>query len=80
MTKKSAAILMAIEEAKKNSDTPVKVNGFKEGYSSFYIVVNEEFISLLIGIMPIDDLNELEVRSINEPLARTINLFEQFIF
>lgn len=80
MTKKSAAILMAIEEAKKNSDTPVKVNGFKEGYSSFYIVVNEEFISLLIGIMPIDELNELEVRSINEPLARTINLFEQFIF
>lgn len=80
MTKKSAAILMAIEEAKKNLDVPVKINGFKEGYSSFYIVVNEEFVSLLIGIMPIDELNELEVRSINEPLARTINLFEQFIF
>lgn len=80
MTKKSAAILMAIEEAKKNLDVPVKVNGYREGYASFYIVVNEEFVSLLIGIMPIDELNELEVRSINEPLARTINLFEQFIF
>ncbi len=80
MTKKTAAILMAIEEAKKNLDVPIKVNGYKEGYSSFYIVVNEEFISLLIGIMPINELNELEVRSINEPLARTINLFEQFIF
>lgn len=80
MTKKSMAILTAIEEAKRNYDVPVKINGFKEGYSSFYIVVNEEFISLLIGIMPIDELNELEVRSINEPLARTINLFEQFIF
>lgn len=80
MTKKTAAILMAIEEAKKNNNTPIKINGYKEGYSSFYIVVNEEFISLLIGIMPIDELNELEVRSINEPLARTINLFEQFIF
>ena len=80
MTKKSIAILTAIEEAKRNYDVPVKINGFKEGYSSFYIVVNEEFISLLIGIMPIDELNELEVRSINEPLARTINLFEQFIF
>lgn len=80
MTKKTAAILMAIEEAKKNLDVPIKVNGYKEGYSSFYIVVNEEFISLLISIMPINELNELEVRSINEPLARTINLFEQFIF
>lgn len=80
MTKKSMAILTAIEEAKKNLDVPVKINGYKEGYSSFYIVVNEEFISLLIGIMPIDELNELEVRSIQEPLARTINLFEQFIF
>ena len=80
MTKKSMAILTAIEEAKRNYDVPVKINGFKEGYSSFYIVVNEEFISLLIGIMPIDELNELEVRSIHEPLARTINLFEQFIF
>ena len=80
MTKKTAAILTAIEEAKKNSDTPIKINGYKEGYSSFYVVANEEFISLLVGIMPIDDLNELEVRSINEPLARTINLFEQFIF
>lgn len=80
MTKKSSAILMAIEEAKKNHDIPVKVNGYKEGYASFYIVVNEEFISLLIGVMPIDELNELEVRSINEPIARTINLFEQFIF
>lgn len=80
MTKKTAAIITAIEEAKKNLDVPVKISGFKEGYSSFYIVVNEEFISLLIGIMPIDELNELEVRSINEPLARTINLFEQFIF
>lgn len=80
MTKKTAAILMAIEEAKENLDVPIKVNGYKEGYSSFYIVVNEEFISLLIGIMPINELNELEVRSINEPLARTINLFEQFIF
>lgn len=80
MTKKSSAILMAIEEAKKNINVPVKVNGYKEGYSSFYIVVNEEFISLLVGIMPIDELNELEVRSIREPLARTINLFEQFIF
>ena len=65
MTKKSMAILTAIEEAKRNYDVPVKINGFKEGYSSFYIVVNEEFISLLIGIMPIDELNELEVRSIN---------------
>lgn len=80
MTKKTAAILTAIEEAKRNSDVPIKINGYKEGYSSFYIVANEEFISLLIGIMPIDELNELEVRSINEPLARTINLFEQFIF
>lgn len=80
MTKKSSAILMAIEEAKKNNNVPVKINGYKEGYSSFYVVVNEEFISLLIGIMPIDELYELEVRSINEPLARTINLFEQFIF
>ena len=80
MTKKSMAILTAIEEAKRNYDVPVKINGFKEGYSSFYIVVNEEFISLLIGIMPIDELNELEVRSINEPIARTINMFEQFIF
>ena len=80
MTKKSSAILMAIEEAKQNINVPVKINGYKEGYSSFYVVVNEEFISLLIDIMPIDELNELEVRSINEPLARTINLFEQFIF
>lgn len=80
MTKKSSAILMAIEEAKRNNNTPIKINGYKEGYSSFYVVANEEFISLLIGIMPIDELNELEVRSINEPLARTINLFEQFIF
>lgn len=80
MTKKTSAILMAIEEAKKNLDVPVKINGYREGYSSFYVVANEEFISLLIGIMPIDELNELEVRSINEPLARTINLFEQFIF
>ena len=80
MTKKTAAIITAIEEAKRNSDVHIKINGYKEGYSSFYIVANEEFISLLIGIMPIDELNELEVRSINEPLARTINLFEQFIF
>ena len=80
MTKKSAAILSAIEEAKKNLDVPVKINGYKEGYSSFYVVANEEFISLLVGIMPIDELNELEVRSLNEPLTRTISLFEQFIF
>lgn len=80
MTKKSSAILMAIEEAKRNNDTPIKINGYKEGYASFYVVANEEFISLLIGIIPIAELNELEVRSINEPLARTINIFEQFIF